>query len=321
MKSTLAVVLAAALLPSAAFAQSGYPNKPVTFVVPFPAGGGTDIAARLVATKLTAKWGQSVVVENKAGAAGIVGADAVAKARPDGYTLLIGNVGTQSINPSLYAKLPYNPDTAFAPISLICELPFVLMATPSFAAKSPKELVAMAKADPDKVTFASSGSGGSPHLTAEIFQQATGTRMTHIPYKGGGPAMTDLMAGHVNLLFASILEGSGHIKAGKLKALAVSSASRSPALPDVPTLAEVGVTGAESGSWVALLAPAGTPQALVDKIAADVKEVIANPEVRAQLVQQGGTPQATTPAQLQALIDADKARYGKVIREKGVKVE
>jgi tripartite-type tricarboxylate transporter receptor subunit TctC len=321
MKSTLAVVLAAALLPAAAFAQAGYPNKPVTFVVPFPAGGGTDIAARLVATKLTAKWGQSVVVENKAGAAGIVGADAVAKARPDGYTLLIGNVGTQSINPSLYAKLPYNPDTAFAPISLICELPFVLMATPSFAAKSPKDLVSMAKADPDKVTFASSGSGGSPHLTAEIFQQATGTKMMHIPYKGGGPAMTDLMAGHVNLLFASILEGSGHIKAGKLKALAVSSASRSPALPDVPTLAESGSTGAESGSWVALLAPAGTPQALVDKIAADVKEVVANPEVRAQLVQQGGTPQATTPAQLQALIDADKARYGKVIREKGVKVE
>lgn len=321
MKSTLAVVLAAALLPAGAFAQAGYPNKPVTFIVPFPAGGGTDISARLLATKLTAKWGQSVVVENKAGAAGIVGADAVAKARPDGYTLLIGNVGTQSINPSLYAKLPYNPDTAFAPVSLICELPFVLMATPSFAAKSPKDLVAMAKADPDKVTFASSGSGGSPHLTAEIFQQATGTKMMHIPYKGGGPAMTDLMAGHVNLLFASILEGSGHIKSGKLKALAVSSASRSPALPDVPTLAEAGITGAESGSWVALLAPAGTPQALVDKIAADVKEVVANPDVRAQLVQQGGTPQATTPAQLQALIDADRARYGKVIREKGVKVE
>jgi tripartite-type tricarboxylate transporter receptor subunit TctC len=321
MKSTLAVVLAAALLPAGAFAQAGYPNKPVTFIVPFPAGGGTDISARLVATKLTAKWGQSVVVENKAGAAGIVGADAVAKARPDGYTLLIGNVGTQSINPSLYAKLPYNPDTAFAPVSLICELPFVLMATPSFPAKSPKDLVAMAKADPDKVTFASSGSGGSPHLTAEIFQQATGTKMMHIPYKGGGPAMTDLMAGHVNLLFASILEGSGHIKSGKLKALAVSSASRSPALPDVPTLAEAGITGAESGSWVALLAPAGTPQALVDKISADVKEVVANPDVRAQLVQQGGTPQATTPAQLQALIDADRARYGKVIREKGVKVE
>ena len=329
MKTTLAALLAASLLPLSAVAQApaagpaaaGYPNKPVTFIVPFPAGGGTDIAARLVATRLTAKWGQSVVVENRAGAAGIVGADAVAKARPDGYTLLIGNVGTQSINPSLYAKLPYNPDTAFAPISLICELPFVLMATPSFPPKTPKELVTLAKAEPDKVSFASSGSGGSPHLTAEIFQQATGAKLMHVPYKGGGPAMTDLMAGHVNLLFASILEGSGHIKAGKLKALAVSSAKRSPALPDVPTLAESGIQGAESGSWVALLAPAGTPQALVDKIAADVKDVIANPEVRSQLISQGGTPQSTTPAQLQALIDADRARYGKVIRDKGVKVE
>jgi tripartite-type tricarboxylate transporter receptor subunit TctC len=328
-KTTLAALLAASLLPLSAVAQTpaagsaaaGYPSKPVTFIVPFPAGGGTDIAARLVATRLTAKWGQSVVVENRAGAAGIVGADTVAKAKPDGYTLLIGNVGTQSINPSLYAKLPYNPDTAFAPISLICELPFVLMATPSFPPKNPKELVALAKADPDKVTFASSGSGGSPHLTAEVFQQATGAKLMHIPYKGGGPAMTDLMAGHVNLLFASILEGSGHIKAGKLKALAVSSAKRSPALPDVPTLAESGIQGAESGSWVALLAPAGTPQALVDKIAADVKEVVANPEVRSQLISQGGTPQSTTPAQLQALIDADRARYGKVIRDKGVKVE
>ena len=324
MRTTIAALLAASLLPLSAVAQApaaGYPNKPVTFIVPFPAGGGTDIAARLVATRLTAKWGQSVVVENRAGAAGIVGADAVAKARPDGYTLLIGNVGTQSINPSLYAKLPYNADTAFAPISLICELPFVLMATPSFAPKTPKELVTLAKAEPDKVSFASSGSGGSPHLTAEIFQQATGAKLMHVPYKGGGPAMTDLMAGHVNLLFASILEGSGHIKAGKLKALAVSSAKRSPALPDVPTMAESGIQGAESGSWVALLAPAGTPQALVDKIAADVTDVIANPDVRTQLVSQGGTPQSTTPAQLQALIDADRARYGKVIRDKGLKVE
>jgi tripartite-type tricarboxylate transporter receptor subunit TctC len=321
MKALIAALVAAAALPLSAFAQAGYPNRPVTFVVPFPPGGGTDIAARLVAQKLSAKWGQSVVVENKAGAAGLVGADVVAKARPDGYTILVGNVGTQSINPSLYAKLPYNPDSAFAPISLITELPFVLMASPSFAPKTPRELVALAKAEPDKVTFASSGSGGSPHLTAEIFQQATGTRLTHIPYKGGGPAMTDLMAGHVNLLFASILEGSGHIKSGKLKALAVSSAARSPALPDVPTLAEAGINGAESGSWVALLAPAGTPSAIVEKIAADVKDVVAQPDVRGQLISQGGTPASTTPAQLQAVIEADKARYGKVIRDKGVKVE
>src|SRR6185295_11461507 len=225
-----------------------YPAKPVTFIVPFPPGGGTDISARTVASKLTEKWKQSVLVENKSGAAGILGADAASKARPDGYTLLIVNVGITSINPALYPKLPYDPKTAFAPISLICELPFVLMASPKFPPSSVQELVAYAKKNPDKVTFASSGQGGSPHLTAEIFQLATGTRLTHVPYKGGGPAMTDLMAGHVDLLFASVLEGSGHIKAGKLKGLAVTHAKRSPALPDVPTLAEAGVKDAESGS-------------------------------------------------------------------------
>jgi tripartite-type tricarboxylate transporter receptor subunit TctC len=321
MKMTSAAVIAAALVlgPLAAPAQT-WPARPVTFIVPFAPGGGTDIAA-----KLTALWSKSgaptVVVENRSGAAGILGADAVAKARPDGYTLLIANVGTQSINPSLYPKLPYNPETAFAPVSLICELPFVLMASPSFAPKTVKELVAYAKANPDKVTFASSGSGGSPHLTAEIFQLATGTRMLHVPYKGGGPAMTDLMAGHVDLLFASVLESSGNIKAGKLKGLAVTHAKRSPALPDVPTLAEAGVSNAESGSWIALLAPAGTPDAIIVRLAADVKEVIAAPDVREKLIAQGAVPQASTPAELQALIDADRARYGRIIREKGLKVE
>jgi len=229
----ITLALAASIACASVFAQAqvAFPAKPVTFIVPFPPGGGTDITARIVAGKLTEKWGQSVVVENSGGAAGLLGADAVAKARPDGYTLLIGNVGTQSINPSLYPKLPYNADTAFTPITLICELPFVLLASPSFAPNSVKELVAFAKSQPDKVTFASSGSGGSPHLTAEIFQLATGVRMVHVPYKGGGPAMTDLMAGHVDLLFASVLESSGHIKAGKLKGLAVTHAMRSPALP------------------------------------------------------------------------------------------
>ena len=303
-----------------AFAQ-GYPSKPVTLIVPFAPGGGTDIGARLVATRLTQKWGQTVVVENRAGAGGLVGADAVAKAKPDGYTLLFANVGTQSINPTLYTKLPYNPDTAFAPVALVAELPFVLMSGPNFAARTPKELVALAKADPGKVTYASSGAGGSPHLTSEIFQSATGTKFTHIPYKGGGPAMTDLMAGHVDILFASILESSGHIKAGKLRALAVSSARRSPALPDVPTLAESGVNGAESGSWIAVLAPAGTPQAVIDKIAGDVKELVALPEVQSTLITQGATPQSSTPAQLQALIDSDRKRYGRVIIEQGIKAD
>jgi tripartite-type tricarboxylate transporter receptor subunit TctC len=299
----------------------GYPAKPVTWIVPFPPGGGTDISARTVAARLAEKWGQSVVIENRGGAAGIVGANAAATARADGYTLLIVNVGVVSINPLLYPKLPYDADKAFVPISLLCELPFVLMASPKFAPNNVRELVAYAKANPEKVTFASSGSGGSPHLTAEIFQLATGTRMTHVPYKGGGQAMPDLMAGQVDLLFASVLEGSGHIKAGRLKGLAVTHAQRSPALPEVPTLAEAGVKNAESGSWIALLAPAATPPAIVGKLALDIREALSAPQVREKLIAQGAVPRASTPAELQALIDAERVRYGRVIRDKGIKAE
>ena len=316
--------LALVSLPLAAAAQNApapaWPTRPVTVVVPFAPGGGTDIAGRLLAVRLGQKWGQTVVVDNRTGAGGVVGAELVAKAKPDGYTLLIGNVGTQSINPSLY-KLTYDADKAFAPISLFAELPFAFVVNPSLPAKTPKELIALAKAAPEKYTYASSGSGGSPHLTAEIFQQATGVKFVHVPYKGGGPAMSDLMAGHVDMLFASILETSGYVKTGKLRALAVTSAQRSPAMPDVPTLAELGVPNAESGSWVALLAPAGTPQALVDRISADVKDVVATEDMRKALIGQGATPRGSTPAELQKTIDADKLRYGQVIKAGGVKVE
>jgi tripartite-type tricarboxylate transporter receptor subunit TctC len=314
----IALVLAA--LSAAAVAQD-YPSKPVVIVVPAAAGGPTDTLTRVLAQSMGNAMKHQFIIENAGGAGGIIGINKVAKARPDGYTLLIVNVGITSINPTLYPKLPYDPDKAFAPISLLCELPFVLMASPSFKPNSVKELVVFAKANPDKVTFASSGQGGSPHLTAEIFQLATGTRLTHVPYKGGGPAMTDLMAGHVDLLFASVLEGSGHIKAGKLKGLAVTHAKRSPALPDVPTLAETGVKDAESGSWIALLAPAATPAAIIDKVAADVKEAVSAPDVREKLVAQGAVPQASTPKELQALIDKDRSRYGRIIREKGLKPE
>jgi tripartite-type tricarboxylate transporter receptor subunit TctC len=320
MRKIVTVTIFCALSATSVLAQT-YPAKPVTWIVPFPPGGGTDISARTLAAKLTDKWKQSVVIENRTGAAGIVGADAAAKARPDGYTLLIVNVGITSINPELYPKLPYNPETAFAPISLICELPFVLMASPKFPPNSVRELVAYAKANPEKVTFASSGQGGSPHLTAEIFQLATGTKLTHVPYRGGGPAMTDLMAGQVDLLFASVLEGSGHIKAGRLKGLAVTHAQRSPALPEVPTLAQAGVKNAESGSWIALLAPAGTPQPIIARVAAGIREAVAAPDVREKLIAQGAVPKASTPAELQALIDADRARYGRVIRDQGIKAE
>jgi tripartite-type tricarboxylate transporter receptor subunit TctC len=322
MKRILAAVLLG--MSGAVFAQ-GYPSRPVTFVVPFAPGGGTDITARTVAAKLNQNWaakgGGQVVVDNRGGAGGILGADLVAKAKPDGYTLLIANVGTQSINPSLYAKLPYDADKAFAPIGLICELPFVLMASPKLAANSVKELIAQAKAEPNKVTYASSGNGGSPHLTAELFKGLTGTQMTHVPYKGGGPAMVDLMAGHVDILFASVLEGSGHIKSGRLKGLAVTHAKRNPALPDVPTIAEAGVPGGESGSWIALLAPAGTPAEIIARLNADIREVVAAADVREKLIGQGAVPQSGSPAELQALIDADAKRYGRIIREQKLKVD
>jgi tripartite-type tricarboxylate transporter receptor subunit TctC len=316
------IVLLAALGSAGTALGQAYPARPVTFVVPFAPGGGTDITARTVAARLGTLWkGSPLVVENRGGAGGVIGVDQVAKAKPDGYTLLIANVGTQSINPTLYAKLPYNPDTAFAPISLICELPFVLMASPKLAANNVKELIELAKKEPGKVTYASSGPGGSPHLTAELFQGLTGTKMTHIPYKGGGPAMIDLMAGHVDILFASVLEGSGHIKAGKLKGLAVTHARRNAALPDVPTIAEAGVKGGESGSWIALLAPAGTPDSIIQKLNADVKEVVADAGVREKLIGQGAVPQSSTPAELQKLIDSDRERYGKIIRAQNLKVE
>jgi len=319
--AALAIPTIGALAPMVAHAQGAYPDKTITFIVPFAPGGGTDIAARILAQRLGVKLGQSVVVDNRTGAGGLVGAEAVAKARPDGYTLLIGNVGTQSINQSLYPKMPYDADKAFAPISLFAELPFALVINPLIPAKTPKELIALAKAEPDKYTYASSGNGGSPHLTAEIFQEATGIKLTHVPYKGGGPAMADLMAGHVNMLFASILETSGYVKAGKLRALAVTSPQRSPGMPDVPTLAELGVPNAESGSWVALLAPAGTPQPVIDKLSAAVKEVVAIPDVAEKLIAQGATPRGSTPAELQKVIDADKARYAKVIKSRNVRVE
>ena len=308
-----ALVAAAALaLAGPALAQA-WPAKPVTVVVPFAPGGGTDIGTRIVAQKLSQLWGQSVVVDNRGGAGGNLGLEIVSRAKPDGYTLMTGNVGTQSINPTLYKKLSYNPDTAFVPIGLFAELPFVLAATVSLPANNARELVAQAKAAPDKFTYASSGAGGSPHLSGETFKIATGTKLLHVPYKGGGAAMTDLISGNVHLLFASVLETSAHIKAGKLKALAITSKQRVAALPDVPTLEESGVTGAESGSWLGLLAPAGTPKDIVDKVSQDLQKVLAMPDVQQQLLAQGAVAKGGTPADFANLIAADRKKYARII--------
>lgn len=294
-------------------AQTQWPTKPVTIVVPFAPGGGTDIGTRIVAQKLSQLWGQSVVVDNKGGAGGNVGLEIASRAKPDGYTLLTGNVGTQSINPTLYKKLNYNPDTAFVPVGQFAELPFVLAVTTALPVTNVKDLVSMAKAQPEKLTYASSGNGGSPHLSAETFKIATGTKILHVPYKGGGAAMTDLISGNVHMLFASVLEMSAHIKAGKLKALAITSKQRVSALPDVPTLQESGITGAESGSWLGLLAPAGTPAAIVDKISASLQQVVAMPDVQQQLLAQGAVTRGGSPAEFGELIATDRKKYARII--------
>ncbi|MBL8379132.1 MAG: tripartite tricarboxylate transporter substrate binding protein [Burkholderiales bacterium] len=320
MMRGLCLVLCALGIGTAA-AQAPYPNRPVTMLVPFPPGGGTDVGARIVAQRLTARWGQSVVVENRGGAAGIVGMEAAAKAKPDGYTLITGNVGTIAINNSLYKKLPYDHESAFAPVNFIADLPLVMLAYPGLAARTPRDIIAMAKAEPGKVSFASSGAGGAPHLAAEIFEDMAGIKMLHVPYKGGGPAVTDLMAGHVNILFTTVLEAVGHVKSGKLRGMAVTSSQRSPALPEVPTMAEAALPGYETGSWLGVLAPAGTPQAIVDKIAADVRDVVSEPETRDRFISQGALPRAMSNAQFIALIAAEKRRYAKLIADKNIRTD
>jgi len=314
---TLAMALGATALSPLALAQS-YPSRPVTLVVPFPPGGGTDTGGRVIAEQLGRRWNQIVIVENKGGAAGQIGADQVAKAKPDGYTLLLGNIGTQAINPSLYAKLPYDPDRAFAPISLIAELPLVMMVNPQVAAKTPAEFVALARSQAGKLSYSSSGAGGAPHLVAEMFKDQTRSFIVHVPYRGGGPAIADLLAGHVDLSFMTALEVSGHIKAGKLRALAVTSDKRLPALPDVPTLAEGALPGFNAISWIGLLAPAGTPQDIQEKIAADVRAVLADEAVKARFAALGGVPRATSPQDFGKLIAADKARYAEIIRSRSI---
>jgi tripartite-type tricarboxylate transporter receptor subunit TctC len=314
------LVLALAAASGWAGAQ-GFPSRPVTLVVPFPPGGGTDTGGRILAEQLGKRWGQTVVVENKGGAAGQIGADLVAKAKPDGYTLLLGNIGTQAINPSLYKKMPYDPDKAFAPVSFVAELPLAMMVNPLVPAQTAKEFVALAKSQPGKLSYSSSGAGGAPHLAAEMFKLGSGTFIVHVPYRGGGPAVQDLIAGHVQLTFMTVLEASGHVKAGKLRALAVTSDKRVPALAEVPTLSEAALPGFNSISWLGLLAPAGTPGEIIEKIAADVRAVMADEAVSARFVALGGVPRGSTPAQFSKLIADDRERYAKVIADRKITVD
>ena len=323
MKRCLLLLLgaAASLLAAGAAVAQAWPSRPVTLVVPFPPGGGTDTGARIVAQRLSARWGQPVVVDNKGGAAGQIGGEFVAKARPDGHTLLMGNIGTQAINPSLYPRMAYDPEKAFAPIALVAELPLAMMVNPAVPAKTPEEFVALARSQPGRLSYSSSGAGGAPHLAAEMFKQGTGSFIVHVPYRGGGPAIGDLLAGHVQLSFMTVLEASGHIKSGKLRALAVTSRQRVPALPEVPALAEKALPGFDSISWIGLFAPAGTPAEVVEKISAVVREVVASDEVKGRISELGGVPRSNTPAQFAQMIAADRQRYAQIIRDRKITVD
>jgi tripartite-type tricarboxylate transporter receptor subunit TctC len=319
-----ALVLALATLGTgAAFAQgaANYPNKPIRVVVPFTAAGTTDLLARAVGIEMQKAWGQTVVVENRPGAGGNLGSDVVAKAAPDGYTLLVGAVSPQAINVTLYPKLPYDVMRDFAHITLIAAVPNVLEVNPSVPVKTVKELIALAKSRPGKLTYASSGSGTSIHLSAELFKTMADVDMLHIPYKGSGPAVTDLIGGQVNLMFDNLPSSISQIKAGKLRAIAVTTLKRSPALPDVPTIAESGLPGYDASSWFGMHAPAGTPKDIIMKIHGVVTKSLHTPEMTERLATQGAQAVGNTPEEFTEFLRAEIAKWAKVVKASGARVE
>lgn len=295
-------------------------GRPMRIVVAFPAGGPTDLLARLIAQKATEGLGHPVIVENRAGAGGNVGMEAVAKAPPDGSTVLLATISFV-INPSLYKRTGYDPVKDFAPITLLSSTPYIMLVHPSVPARSVKELIAIAKANPGALNYSSSGNGTAAHLAGEMFKSAAHVNITHIPYKGAAPALTDLLAGQVSLLFNNPLTALPHVKAGKARALAVTSAKRLSAAPDIITLAEAGVRGVEVGSWSAMLAPAGTAQAQVSRLHTEFMRALNLPDVRARLVAEGAEPIGTGPQELAAFIKSESAKWAKVVTESGARLD
>jgi tripartite-type tricarboxylate transporter receptor subunit TctC len=324
--SRRAVLGAAAAAAMPALAQGAWPNKPVRIVVPFAAGGTTDILARAVAPELTRALGQQFYVENRAGAGGNVGAEIVAKSQNDGYTLLMGTVGTHGINRALYDKLPYDPIKDFVPITLVAGVPNVMEMNTEKARQlgisNVRDFIAYAKRNPGKLNMASSGNGTSIHLAGELFKSMTGTYLVHFPYRGSGPALLDMVGGTMDVMFDNLPSSLPHIKGGKLKALAVTSRQRSAALPDVPTVEEAaGLKGFDATSWFGLLAPAGTSPDIVNRIQQEVAKSLATPAVKEKLVSQGAIPGGNTPAEFARHIEAEHAKWAKVVKESGAKVD
>ena len=317
-----ALTLGAGLLAAApaAIAQAAYPTKTITVIVPFPAGGTTDILARIVAQYMSTALGQAVIVDNRAGAGGNIGGQTAARAPADGYTLFMGTVGTHAINASLYKKMPFDPIKDFAPLTRVAMVPNLLVANPSQPFKTVPELIAYAKANPGKVTYGSSGNGSSIHLSGELFKSMTKVDMTHVPYKGSAPAVSDLLGGQIAVMFDNMPSALPHVKSGKLRAIAVTSAKRSPELPNVPTVGE-SVPGYEATSWFGMFAPAGTPPDIVAKLNAVIVKALADPEVRKKISEQGAEPYPETPKEFAAFIQKESAKWGKVVRDSGASVD
>ena len=312
----LAAVLAgpAAL---AASAQAAWPAKPIRYIVPFAPGGTTDLLARVVCEKLALALGQPIVIENKAGQGGSVGSAELARAAPDGYTIGGGTISSHAINATLYDKLPYDPVTSFTPITLYATQPNVLVLHPSVPANNLREFIALLKANPEKYSFGSAGTGTSQHISGEMFKTQAGVRMQHIPYRGSGPMLTELLGGTLTVAVDNLSPALPHIRAGKLRALAVTTAVRSSVAPDIPTLAELGLTGFELSSWQAVFAPAGTPPAIIDRLYTEIARILKLPDVAKRLGDSGLDLSGMPPAELAALVKADGPRLGKVVRESG----
>ncbi|VTU16832.1 Argininosuccinate lyase [Variovorax sp. PBL-H6] len=327
-RAALALAAAAVLAAGPATAQGTWPTKPVRIVVPFAPGGTTDILARAIAPELSKAFGQQFIVDNRAGAGGNVGAEIVARAPNDGYTLLMGTVGTHGINRALYPKLPYDPIKDFVPITLVAAVPNVMEMNVDKAKalniNSVTDFIKYAKANPGKLNMASSGSGTSIHLAGELFKTMTGSFMTHIPYRGSSPALLDLVGGNSDVMFDNLPSSMQQIKGGKLKALAVTSAQRSPALPDVPTVEEAGgpaLKGYEASSWFGLLAPAGTSPEIVNRIQQEVAKSLGTPAIKEKMTAQGAIPSGNTPAEFAKLIESEHIKWAKVVKASGAKVD
>lgn len=310
----------AGLLATGPAAAQDFPTRPVTLVVPFAAGGSTDLVGRLIAERMSAELGQPVVVENKGGAGGNLGAAQVAKADPDGYTILMGTVATHALNPAIYKKMPYDPVKSFAPISLLAVVPNVLVVNPSFPAKTTEELIALLKKEPGKYSYASSGNGTPLHLSGELFKSMAGVDMQHIPYQGAGPALVDVLSGQVPIMFDNLPSSSAHIKSGKLRALGVTTADRASSFPDVPTIGEA-VPGYETYTWNALFAPAGTPPEVIAKLNAAANKSLADPKVQARLADFSAKPVGSTPEQLGEHVNKELAKWAPIVKQSGAQID